>query len=267
MSVATEWVRYGADNAFSGFFARPARVKAGLPGVVVIQEALGVDAHIEDVTQRVAMAGYAAFAPDLFALNGVRPAPLSPERVGLALAFLQQLPPGASADPNVRDAELAKRPKAEADAIGETVATLFAGGYLPKVVAAAAWLRHEQPASRGQKLGALGFCMGGTLAATLACSDAELAGAISFYGRTPSPELIAKLSCPLLAFHGSLDVALVAGIPALQQLMQEHGKSLELLTYEGAPHAFFNDSRPSYTVAAARDAWVRALQFLQRTLT
>lgn len=267
MSVATEWVRFGPDHAFSGFFARPARVTAELPGVIVVQEALGVDAHIEDVTKRVAMAGYAAFAPDLFALNGVRPAPLSPERMASAMAFLQQLPPGGSADPQVRDAELAKRPPADAAAIGETLATLFAGGYLPKVVAAAAWLRHEQPATRGQKLGAMGFCMGGALAATLACSDGELAGAISFYGRTPPAELIAKIACPLLSFHGSLDVALVAGIPALQQLMDEHGKSLELVTYVGAPHAFFNDNRPSYTVEAARDAWVRSLQFLQRTLT
>jgi carboxymethylenebutenolidase len=266
MSVLTQWVRFGPDQAFSGFFARPERAGGPLPGVVVVQELLGVDAHIEDVVQRVALAGYAAFAPDLYATHGDRPAPLTNERLIAALDFLQQLPPGGSADPKVRAAELARRPQEQADAIAETLSTLFAGGFLPKVIAAAAYLRLDQPATRGQKLGAIGFCMGGGLAAMLACSDRELAGAISFYGRSPPPEQIPQLACPLLSFHGSLDVALVAGVPAFEQLMKEHGKQLEVVTYAGAPHAFFNDSRPSYTVGAARDAWVRSLQFLQRTL-
>lgn len=267
MSVLTEWIKFGPDGAYSGFFARPGRVSGPLPGVIVLQEMLGVDAHIEDVTRRVALAGYAAFAPDLYALNGVRPAPLTPERLGTALGFIQQLPPGGALDPKVRDPELAKRPPAEATAIGETLATLFAGGYLPKVLAAAAYLHDQQPATRGQQVGAVGFCMGGGLAATLACSDPRLAGAVSFYGRPPAPELLPSLACPLLSLHGSLDGALVAGVPAFQQLAREHGKSLDVTIYEGAPHAFFNDSRPSYNVAAARAAWVRTLEFLQRTLT
>jgi len=78
MAVHTEWVRFGAH---AGFLARPAQVTAGLPAVLVIQEIFGVSDHIEDVTRRLAQAGYAAFAPDLFWEGESRPPALARERV------------------------------------------------------------------------------------------------------------------------------------------------------------------------------------------
>ena len=73
MGIKGEWIRYGEG---SGYLAYPARATLPLPGVIVIQEIGGVNDNIEDITRRIASAGYAALAPDLFAVNGERPAAL-----------------------------------------------------------------------------------------------------------------------------------------------------------------------------------------------
>jgi carboxymethylenebutenolidase len=266
MSLKSEWVHYGPEGAFSGLLVRPERAATPLPAVVVIQEAWGVDAHIQDVTRRVALAGYAAFAPDVFARNGVRPPPLSAERLTETVGFLNDLPLAARMDPKRREAELQKRPPAEGARIGETLKTLFAGGFLPPVLAAASYLRFEQPVTRGQKMASVGFCMGGGLSVQLACNDPELAGAIIFYGRPPPFADVPRIGCPVLAFYGMDDKPLIDGLPAFADAMKQHGKSFESVTYDGAEHAFFNDTRPLYDVRAARDAFVRTLEFLRRTL-
>ena len=88
MAIKGEWIRYG-DQA--GYLARPERAADPLPGVVVIQEVFGVNSQIEDVTRRIAAAGYVALAPDLFAVEGERPAPLSQERIAAAMRIMGRL--------------------------------------------------------------------------------------------------------------------------------------------------------------------------------
>jgi dienelactone hydrolase len=94
MAITGEWIRYGEG---SGYFAKPEKATAPLPGVLVIQEVGGVNEHIEDVTRRIAAAGYAALAPDLFAADGKRPEALTNERISEAFGFGAKLPPGAMA--------------------------------------------------------------------------------------------------------------------------------------------------------------------------
>ena len=131
MSLTTEWVPFGDQGEFRGYAAWPSRAAGPLPAVLVLQEAWGVNAHIEDVTRRFAGAGYLAFAPDLFTRGGVRPAPLADERIQETVEFLSGLRPEERADPAGRAAALAKlAPDAQAR-IGETMATMFSGGYLP----------------------------------------------------------------------------------------------------------------------------------------
>jgi carboxymethylenebutenolidase len=266
VSVKSEWVRFGEGQVYSGFIAWPERAALPLPGVVVIQEAYGVNAQIEDVTRRIALAGYAALAPDLYSKNGERPAPFAHERISEAIDFLTNLPPEVRLDAKAREAELAKRGPDEAKRIGETMVAVFMGGFLPPVAAAASFLREEHPAARGQKVGSVGFCMGGGLSALLACSDPALAGAIIFYGRSPPLDKVAAVACPVLGFYGGQDAPINATVPPFAEAMKQHGKRFEAVTYEGAPHAFFNDTRPSYHVRAARDAWVRTLAFFRDTL-
>src|SRR5208337_3207810 len=117
MAIKGEWIRYGEG---SGYFAKPERAAAPLPGVLVIQEIGGVNTQIEDVTRRVAAAGYAALAADLFAVDGKRPEALTKERIAEAFGFSARLPPGTMFDPASREVELAKLGEAERSRIGET---------------------------------------------------------------------------------------------------------------------------------------------------
>jgi len=279
MSVVTENVKYGPALEHGAFVARPERAATPLPSVVVIQEIWGLDAHIEDVARRFALAGYVAFAPDLYATAGTRPAPLARERVAELQAFLNQLPLASAGammmDPKAREAELAKRPPAEGARLGETMAALFGGlssggrnldPYVPKLVAGTAFLRRDYAPSRGRKVGAVGYCMGGTLVGLLACHDAELAAAAIFYGSGPATSLIPDIHCPVAGFYGALDRRITDGVPAFAEAMRAAGKTFESHVYEGAMHAFFNDTRPAYEVNAARDSFARVLDLLRRTL-
>ena len=270
MGLTCGWTRYGEGGRYSAYAARPDRAQAPLPAVIVIQEIWGVDAHIEDVTRRVAQAGYAAFAPDLYALNGARTAPLLPPRLDAVKSFLNTQPPSIWTDAAAREAALAALPRELAAGIAESWSALFPGAlaqeqYLPALLAAAAHPRAEAPTA-GANVAAMGFCLGGGLAGLLACSDPELAGAVIFYGSAPQAEKIPAIRCPVLALHGALDARLVDALPAFKAEMVRHGKALETVVYDGAPHAFFNDTRPSYRVGAARDAFARLLVFLRDRL-
>ncbi len=267
MPVKTDWVRY---DSHLGYLARPEQVATPLPAVLVIQEVWGVDGHIQDFTRRLASAGYAALAPDLYATDGQRPEPMTDDRVDEVKAFMSALPTNVWNDPALRDAELAKLPEPARKRIGESREVLFSGvanldPFVPRLTAATRYLRETCAASRGQKVACVGFCMGGGLSALLACNDPELSGAAVFYGPSPRAELVPKIACPVIGFYGSLDQRVNAGIPAFAEAMRAAGKSFEHRTYEGAKHAFFNDTRPAYDVRAARDSFARLLTFLQAT--
>jgi carboxymethylenebutenolidase len=271
MAIKGEWIRYG-DQA--GYLARPERAAGPLPAVVVIQEFYGVNSQIEDVTRRIAAAGYVALAPDLFAVGGERPAPLSQDRIATAASFLGRLPPGSMMDPSARDTELAKLPEPEALRIRETLREVFSKigpglmeGFIGPLRSAVRHLRSERLETRGQKAGCVGFCMGGGLSALLACEEPELSGAAVYYGNAPAAEKIAAIRCPVIAFYGAKDQRVNAGIPGFEQAMRKEGKSFEHHVYEGAGHAFFNDDAPSYDAAASRDSFARLLMFFSRALT
>ncbi|HVU02173.1 MAG TPA: dienelactone hydrolase family protein [Polyangiaceae bacterium] len=265
-SLVTGWQAFGEKEAFSGYLARPARAPDALPGVLIVHEALGVSEHIQDVTRRFARAGYAAFAPDLFSRDGTRPPQMEASRLTTVIDLIQGMPPADRMNPAAREAAIDRFPADEAARIRETIGALFAGGHFPPLLAAARFLHEELPLTRGQKIGAVGFCMGGGLSMLLACKDPSLRAAVSFYGRPPPPEEIPNVGCPILALYGSEDVGLMESLPALQAAMKAAGKSFEAVVYDGAEHAFFNDSRPLYSVAASRAAFARTLGFLAEAL-
>jgi carboxymethylenebutenolidase len=271
MAIKTEWIRYGDQI---GYLALPDRAAPPLPGVVVIQEIYGVNDHIRDVTRRIAAAGYAALAPDLFAVKGERPALLTETRIDEAMAWGSRVPSAARFDPVKREEELAKLPEAERARIRETMGLVFSSGtpdrmaaMMPALRSAVRHLRTERPETRGQRVGCVGFCMGGGLSALLACEEPEMSGAAIFYGMAPPAQKIPNIPCPVIAFYGAKDQRVNDGIPDFQEAMREVGKSFEYHVYEGAGHAFFNDDSPGYNVAASRDSFTRLLAFFSRNLT
>jgi carboxymethylenebutenolidase len=244
------------------------RATPPLPAVLVIQEAWGVDAHIEDVVARFAKAGYLTLAPDLFADNGERPAHFSRPRMEALKEFINKMPPSAWSDPKAREEALAKLPEPSRSEVGESLGALTSAmgkmdSHVAKLLVATSYLRSENPISRGAKVGSVGFCMGGILSARLACADLMLAAAVIYYGNAPPPDQIANIACPVLGFYGQLDTRVNAGLPEFVSGMQRLGKRFEHHVYEGAAHAFFNDTRPSYNALASRDAFARTLEFFR----
>lgn len=269
MSVKSEWITYGDQI---GYFAKPERAAQPLPGVVVIQEVGGVNENIEDITRQIAAAGYAALAPDIYAVGGTRPDALSNKRIEETFAFMMTLPPTVRFDPTQQAAALAQLPEPQRVRIEETFQTAFSKlnqlpTFIPALRQAVSYLKTECPETNGKKVGCVGFCMGGGLSALLACEEPELDGAAIFYGVSPETERVAKINCPVVGFYAGTDKRINDGIPAFEQAMRQAGKSFEYWIYEGANHGFFNDTSPIYDVNAARDAFARLLTFFAKHLT
>jgi carboxymethylenebutenolidase len=263
MAVVGEWVRY-ADQL--GYLALPENTAGPLPGVVLIHDLLGLDGHDEDVARRLAAAGYAVLVPDLFAVAGERPIPLSRARIVEAMRFMSGLPLALASDGAARDAALSRLPEADRRRIGATLQQVLAfaspsglRSLLGPLRTAVRHLGHERHETRGQRIAGVGE----GLSALLACHEPELSAAAVFYGMTPQPEELAAIRCPVIAFYGAKDARVNAGIPGFAEAMSRVGMPFEWHVYEGAGHGFFNDAAAAhYDVTASRDAFARLLMFL-----
>jgi carboxymethylenebutenolidase len=208
------------------YFARPKEAKAKLPGVLVIHENRGLNPHIEDVTRRFALAGYAALAPDaLTSLGGY------PGDEDSARTLFQKL-----------DAE-----KSRAD-----------------FVAAFEWLQASD--ATGGRVGAVGFCWGGGMVNWLATRRTDLLAGVPFYGSSPDPAEVAKIRTPLLIHSAEVDPRINESWPAFEAALKAAGVPYERHLYPGTQHGFHNDTTPRYDAAAAKLAWERTLAFFDRHL-
>jgi carboxymethylenebutenolidase len=269
MKLTHDWVDVPSGSAtFGAYRVAPEPVSEALPAVVLIQEIWGVDGHIQDLAGRLASAGYLVLAPDLYSLGGGRPAALEPPRVAAVKAFLDTIPPASWWDEGARAQALSALPASESEPLAATFAALFARRDPASLVVAlrdaVSFLRAD--AGCTGSVGSVGFCMGGGLSAQLACAEPELAAAVIFYGASPAADDLAGLRCPVLGFYGGEDPRITATVPDLAAAMEAAGKIYEWHVYAGAPHAFFNDTRRSYHVGAARHAWARLLGFFAEHL-
>jgi len=273
MKLGAGWLTFAsAGQDFPAYFARPVGATAGGPAVVIIHEAFGVDAYIEDVANRFATAGYETLAPDLLSPGGGRPEELTRERLEAASAFLNANPAGWS-NPAARAEALARLPEAERASIAATLAKLFTpddqraarlARYTEVLTAAVAHLRATAPS---RKVAAVGFCLGGALSGLLAAADPTLTAAVVFYGTVPPPEKLAAIKCPLLGHYADPDPRITPHVPAFAEAMKAQGTPFDFHIYPGARHAFFNDTAGAYNLEAARAAFARTLSFLLQHLT
>jgi carboxymethylenebutenolidase len=197
-----------------------------LPGVVVISEVWGLVPHIKDVARRVALEGFLAIAPDPLSSSGG-----TPDNVDEARAMMQKLD-------------------------NESTVKNF--------VAAAKYLK-THPQSTGN-VGAMGFCWGGGIVNQVAVNYPDLKAAIPFYGRQPASEDVPKIKAPLLLHYAGNDQRINEGIPAYEAALKKASKDYKMHMYEGAEHAFFNDTSPRYNKEAAKLAWERTVAFLKQKL-
>lgn len=203
--------------------------KAGgpFPAVIVVHENRGLNAHIKDVARRMALEGFVALAPDYLSDVGGTPANEDEAR-----PLFQQITP--------------------ADVAANGVATIAYLKTLPK--------------STG-KVGAIGFCWGGGTVNNLAVASADLLAAVPYYGGQPAAEEVAKIKGRVMAHYGGLDTRINAGIPAFEEALKAAGVDYQIFVYEGANHAFNNDtSAARYDKAAADLGWSRTIAFFKETL-
>ncbi|MEY2193276.1 dienelactone hydrolase family protein [Neobacillus sp. BF23-41] len=274
MSIQSEWQSLkGTNEKIRAYISSIEPVNEPRPTVLVIQEIWGVDAHIQDVAQRFAVAGYVAIAPDLFADNGVRSEELSEERMVEAKSFLHSIPHTSWFNSSDRESAILQQPSEKQETLRTTLTTLFgmldprkSERFIRILKDSAEYARNSFEKTKGMPVTSVGFCLGGALSAALATQDPKHAGSIVFYGRPPQQN-IANIECPVLGFYGGEDKNITNLIPVFEAEMKKHGKSFEAIIYPNAQHAYYNDTNPTYNSLYARDAFARTLTFLNRVTT
>lgn len=217
----------GEAGPVQAYLAWPARAPGPMPAVVVIHENRGLNPHIEDVARRLAVEGFLALAPDGLSRLG-----------------------GTPEDP---------------DRARELIYTLPREAVLADFLAAVDWIA-QHPDATG-KVGSVGFCWGGAMSGQLAVHSPGLAAAVVYYGSQPAASDVTQIEAPLLLHYAGLDERINAGIEPFVAAMKAAGTDYELYLYEGANHAFNNDTNASrYDAAAATLAWSRTLGFLGKHL-
>jgi len=225
--ITTEHITYAGDDCtMKGYVAKP-KQNGKYGSVVVIHENRGLNPHIEDVTRRVAVAGYLALAPDALSPFGGTPA-------------------------NEDDAR-------------NLFSKLDEKKNLNNFIKGIEYLKSREE-SNG-KTGCVGFCWGGGIANQLAVHVPDLKAAVAYYGRQPDASDVPKIKAAVQLHYGGLDERIDAGIPAYEDALKKAGVKYELYVYEGAQHAFNNDTAPTrYNAAAAKLAWERTLKFFSETI-
>jgi len=223
----TERISYPGINGDMQAYVARPKEEKKYAAVVVIHENRGLNAHIEDVTRRAAKAGYLAIAPNALSSLGG-----TPENEDEARTKFQQL----KAEDNLQN-------------------FIKVFDYLP-----------TRKDCNG-KFGCVGFCWGGGMANSLAVNIPSLKAAVPFYGRQPAAEEVPKIKAALQLHYGGLDERVNAGIPAFEEALKKNNIVYELYIYEGANHAFHNDTAPTrYNETAAKLAWQRTIDFFGKYL-
>jgi carboxymethylenebutenolidase len=211
------------------------------PALVLVHEVFGITDHVRGLARRFAAEGFVVLAPDLWSRDHGKGFPAGEQDLLVLKAFVETIP--------------------DARMTGD-------------LVAAAAHLR-GMPGVRGDRVGTVGFCMGGIYAFHLACEPGAVAACVDFYGRLrydrPSPikprgnlERVGDLKCPFLGIFGGMDHLIpLKDMLALKESLGGRG---HVIAYPRAGHGFMNDARPSFREEDARDAWRRTLLFLRERL-
>ncbi len=224
--ITTEYLEYPSAQNWQGYLVKPAAVSGPLPAVLVIHENRGRNPYIEDVTRRLGVAGFLAFAPDALSPLGGWPG--------------------------------------NDDQGREMQAGLDRNAMFEHWVAAVRYLQ-AHPDSNAN-VGAVGFCYGGGVVNQLAAALPDLAAGVPYYGGQVPAEAAANIKAPLLIHNGELDDRILAGQPAYAEALTAAGVTFEAYVYPGANHGFHNNSTPRFDAAAADLSWERTVAWFNTHL-
>ena len=215
------------DGPIAASFALALKGAAKRPAVIVIHENRGLNPHIKDVTRRLALEGFLAIAPDTLTPEGGTPA--------------------------------------NEDAARDMFGKLDANKAAARLVAAVEYAA-TIPICTG-KVGCVGFCWGGGMANRLAVGTPKMLAAVSYYGRQPDAADAAKVKGALMLHYAGKDERINAGMGAWEDALKAAKVDYQQFVYDGANHAFNNDTNPArYDKAAADLAWGRTVAFLKAKL-
>lgn len=223
-----ENISFASKNCtMQGYMVSPKNQTVPLGAVMVIHENRGLTPHIKDVTRRVAKAGYIALGIDALSPFGGTP---ENEDEGRALF-----------------------PKLD---VGQNIENLKSG---------LDYLRGLKNCNG--KTATVGFCWGGGMANAMAVVDPQLKAAVPYYGRQPNAADVPNIKAKLLLQYGGLDERINEGIPAFEEALKANKIDYKVYVYEGAQHAFNNDSSPArYNAEVAKLAWERTLGLFSEVL-
>lgn len=223
-----ENISFASKNCtMMGYLVSPKNQTVPLGAVMVIHENRGLTPHIKDVTRRVAKAGYIALGIDALSPFGGTP---ENEDKGRALF-----------------------PKLD---VGQNIENLKSG---------LDYLRGLKNCNG--KTATVGFCWGGGMANAMAVVDPQLKAAVPYYGRQPNAADVPNIKAKLLLQYGGLDERINEGIPAFEEALKANKIDYKVYVYEGAQHAFNNDSSPArYNAEVAKLAWERTLGLFSEVL-
>jgi carboxymethylenebutenolidase len=225
--LETDMIQYPGASGEIQAYLTKLKGKEKLPAVMITHENRGLQPHIKDVARRMALEGFLALAPDALS------------------------PLGGTPD----DLDTARSKIRELD--GETTIKDF--------VAAVQYLK-THPKSTG-KVGCTGFCWGGGITNQVAVHAPDLLAAVPYYGRQPEAEDVPKIKASMMMHYAGLDERINAGIPAFEKALKQAGIDYQIYIYEGAKHAFNNDTNPDrYNKEAADLAWKRTVVFFKEKL-
>ncbi len=209
-------------STFEGYLAQP-EGEGPFPAVVVIHEIYGLNDNIKDIARRFAAAGYVALAVDLFAGRN---------RTICMFRFMSQMiltPLKNDSIQNLKDALTFLTERADVDA---------------------------------QRLGAIGFCLGGGFSIAWACNDNRLKAIAPYYAANPRPLAAVERICPVVGSYPDKDFTTSAG-QKLDVELDRYAIPHDIKIYPNTRHSFFNDQGKSYAEAASHDSWQRVLNFFQ----
>ncbi len=223
--IEAKMVEFDSKGAkIMAYLAKP-KGNGAFPIALICHENRGLTEHIKDVARRAAKAGYAALAVDLLSQEG------GTDKVGANVpGVLGNVPPQRFVDD-------------------------FKAGLV---------YMQSQPFVAKERVGMFGFCFGGGVTWRCATQIPELRAAIPFYGPNPPLADVPNIRAAVLAIYGGTDTRINAGIPEIEAALKQNNKTFEKRVYDGAAHAFHNDTGANYNANAAKDAWAKTLAWLDK---